>query len=73
MPDLTLTVTNDQWTRIQSAFGTKYPEDTINGTFMAAWIKAQIKDVVQDMGGNAAAENARTSLASDLATEGWDD
>ena len=69
MPDLTLTVTDDQKTRIDAAFGSNYPDDTLNDAFYSNWIKGKIRREV------TVYESKRRSpgavIASDLAGEGW--
>ena len=69
MPDLTLTVTSAQKTRIDAAFASERPDETINDAFYASWIKDRIRNVVLEY------ENRRRSpdaaIASDLDSEGW--
>ena len=43
MPDLTLTVTDAQKTRIDAAFGSNYPDETLNDAFYSNWIKEKIR------------------------------
>ena len=50
MPDLTLTVTDAQKTRIDAAFGSNYPDETLNDAFYSNWIKEKIlSPVVEDL------------------------
>ena len=69
MPNLTLTVTAAQKTRIAAAVGASYPGETINDAFYSNWIKRHIKAQVIQY------ENQRRSpdaaIASDLDGEGW--
>jgi hypothetical protein len=69
MPDLTLTVTDDQKTRIDAAFGSNYPDETLNDAFYSNWIKEKIRREV------TVYESKRRSpdeaIASDLDDEGW--
>ena len=69
MPDLTLTVTNDQKTRIDAAFGSKYPNDTLNDAFYSNWIKEKIRSIVIRYEINR--RNPDAAIESDLNAEGW--
>ena len=69
MPDLTLTVTDDQKTRIAAAFGSNYPNDTLNDAFYSNWIKRHIKTQVIQYENQR--RNPDAAIASDLDGEGW--
>tara|TARA_R110002020_G_scaffold3108_1_gene14193 strand:+ start:100 stop:315 length:216 start_codon:yes stop_codon:yes gene_type:complete len=69
MPDLTLTVTDDQKTRIDAAFGALYPGETINDAFYASWIKRHVKTQVIQY--ESQRRNPDAAIASDLDSEGW--
>ena len=69
MPDLTLTVTDAQKTRIDAAFGAAYPNETINDAFYSNWIKRHIKTQVIQYESKRRSPDA--AIASDLAGEGW--
>ena len=69
MPDLTLTVTDDQKTRIDAAFGSNYPNVTLNDAFYSNWIKEKIRSVVIRYEINR--RNPDAAIESDLNAEGW--
>jgi len=69
MPDLTLTVTDDQKTRIDAAFGAAYPDETLNAAFYSNWIKRHIKAKVQQY--ESKRRSPEAAIASDLNAEGW--
>ena len=68
MPDLTLTVTDDQKTRIDAAFGSNYPDDTLNDAFYSNWIKGKIRREVTVYESKRRSPGA--AIGSDLAGEG---
>ena len=69
MPDLTLTVTDAQKTRIDAAFGAAYPNETINDAFYSNWIKRHVKTQVIQY--ESQRRNPYAAIASDLDSEGW--
>ena len=69
MPDLTLTVTDDQKTRIDAAFGSNYPNETLNDAFYSNWIKEKIRSIVIRYEINR--RNPDAAIESDLNAEGW--
>ena len=69
MPDLTLTVTDDQKTRIDAAFGNSYPEETLDSAFYAAWIKEKIRNHIVHY--ESGKRNPGAAIESDLDGEGW--
>ena len=70
MPDLTLSLTDAQWARVQSAF-TDYAEirGAPKASDMAAWIKRRIRDRVADYEKASALQSA--GIDSALTAEGW--
>ena len=73
MPDLTLTVTAAQWTRIQAAFQAACPDETINAAFMATWTKRQIKALVRRYESGLATGTADAAVDAELDAEGWNE
>ena len=71
MPDLTLTVTTDQWTRIKAAFQVDGEDPT--AADMSKWIKRQIKAEVKRKASQAANATADADVQTELADEGWDE
>jgi len=69
MPNLTLSVTAEQWTRIKAAF-------TIDGVAptaetMTTWIKSKIRHEVEEVERSKEAIEAETRAQTTLDDEGW--
>ena len=77
MPDLTVTVTNAQVTRLQNAFRflnvtATDPIGTLaSGPQIEAWMRRQLRDRVLQYEQRAAHTTADNTVNSTLAGEGW--
>ena len=72
MPNLTLAVTDAQWTRVRAAFTTQDAQgnDVVpDEAAMVAWFKRQIRGKVQQY--ESKRRSPAATIASDLNAEGW--
>ena len=69
MPDLTLSVTAAQWTRIKAAFQIDGADPT--AADMAVWVKRQIKARVKQHEDQI--RNQDSAINAGLDAEGWND
>jgi hypothetical protein len=70
MPDLTLTITNNQWTRVKAAF-TAILGSEPTAADMQTWILGAIKAQVQQQEQQAEQIEAEVRAATTLTDEGW--
>ena len=71
MPTLNLVVTDGQWAQIQAAFEAAYPDETVNGAFMEAWIKRQVRAKVKQHRCQVRGATADVTAEADLTGESW--
>lgn len=71
MPDLSVTVTADQWTRIKAAFEPMNDGVTPTQGSMATWILGKVRHEVEEYERAIEAVEAETRAQTTLTGEGW--
>jgi len=71
MPDLKITVTGQQWTRVKAAFKPMNKGVSPTAAFMQAWILGKVRHEVEEFERKAEAVEAETRAQTTLTGEGW--